>query len=314
MTKYQFGRPKKRIINQDKIAVFLRKIGFEAESIVQEWRHLLAFGKFQGKEAVFKLASTQATAPLTQNEFNWNEAVHLVPEKQHPNFTVPENYSSGYYGKLFYFIAERFMEEPLVSRNSPDLSRATPKIGQIAKMTREIETLSVPSDCAFAQGKKPRKNEPQIPIGHKLLKPTIEWASRIPRDLNKFVAIVEAAKDNLRTASAHGDYVVRQMYQVKDKIGIIDGEHAGNQGPLHYDVAQFYLRLRNDHDGKELAAEYLKKFQNLLLADDSNIFWEELKPVLIQRYIGDLWGASKNEVKLKQLEPLGKEILNDKII
>lgn len=111
MARYQFGRPKKRNINQSKIAEFLRKINFETESIIQEWRHLLAFGKFQGKEAVFKLASTQATAPRTQNEFNWNEAVHLVSKKRHLSFAVPENYSSDYYGKLFYFIAERFTGE-----------------------------------------------------------------------------------------------------------------------------------------------------------------------------------------------------------
>ncbi len=314
MAKYQFGRPKKRNINQEKVVKFLRKIDFEIESVNQEWRHLLAFGKFQGKRAVFKLASTQTTTPRTQNEFNWNEAIHLVSKKQHLSFTVPENYSSGYYDKLFYFIAERFTGKPLANPNSHSLSEVVPKIRQIAKMTREIEVLDIPKNCAFGQAKKHKREESQTPIGHVLLSSATEWASRVPRNLDKFTKIIEAAKDKVRTAPAHGDYVVRQMYQVKDKIGLIDGEHAGNRGPLHYDAAQFYLRLRNDHGGKKLATKYLEEFQNLLSKSDSDIFWEELKPVLIQRYLGDLWGASKNEKRLKQLKPLGTEILNDSII
>lgn len=313
MAEHQYGRPKKRKIDPGAVSKFLKDLGFAVEIIAQEWRHLHAFGKYQGKEAVFKLASTQATSPRTQNEYYWNEAVHLVNESKRPNFTVPTNYSSGYFAKLFYFIAERFMEEPLVARHSNSLVRAIPRIPQIAKATYELENLPIPSDCAFAQTKK-AKRQKQTPVGHQLLKSATEWANQVPRDLTALLAVIDRAKDSLRTSVGHGDFVVRQMYQVNGKIGIIDGEHAGLRGPLYYDVAQFYIRLRHDHEVKDIAQEYLREFRNLLPPPDKQNFWEELKPVLIQRYLGDLWGAAKNPKQLKELEPLGNEILEDQVI
>jgi hypothetical protein len=313
MPKHKFGRPKKHDLDQKVVGTFLSGLGFEIEFITQEWRHLLAFGKYQGKDAVFKLASTQVTSPRTQNEFYWNEAVHLVHNSDHQNFTVPKNYDSGYFGKLFYFIAERFLEEPFVGRNSNDISKVISRIPQIAKATYELENLPIPPDCAFAQPKK-TKRQKQIPVGHKLLQATTEWANQVPRNLDTFLKIIEKSKDNLKTCIGHGDFVIRQMYDVNGKIGLIDGEHAGYRGPLYYDIAQFYIRLRNDYNAKDLAQEYLRKFSNLLLPPDKQTFWEELKPVLIQRYIGDLWGAAKNPDKLNELELLGKEILDNSIV
>lgn len=286
---------------------------FKIESIAQEWRHLHAFEKYQGKDAVFKMASTQTTIPKTQNEFNFNEAFHLTPESSRPNIIVPENFYSGYYSKLFYFIAQRFLGEPLIDRNSTDLNVIAPRITQIAQATFEIGSLLIPSDCAFSQSTKPEPQKKKT-IGESLLSASTEWASQVPKDLNEFLHIIQNSKNSLRTSLGHGDFVPRQLYDVDGKIGVIDGELAGIKGPKYYDVAQFYIRLRNDHDAKELAGQYLNEFKNLLSSSDKKSFWQELKPVLIQRYLGDLWGAAKNPRKLDQLEPLGKEILVDKII
>ena len=62
-----------------------------------------------------------------------------------------------------------------------------------------------------------------------------------------------------------------------------------------------------------IAQDYLKEFSNLLPKSDKQNFWEELKLVLTQRYIGDLWGATKNPKRLKKLEPLGDEILENRL-
>lgn len=313
MPERKYGRPKRRNIDQVAVTKLLKNLGFEIESIAQEWRHLHAFGKYQGKDAVFKLASTQTTSPRTQNEYNWNDAVHLVNESKHPNFTVPQNHSFGYFGKLFYFIAERFMGDPLVDRNSNDFTRAIPRIPQIARATLELENLPIPPDCSFAQTKKTKRKN-KIPVGHKLLQSSTEWANQVPKDLDEYLAVINKSKDFLRTSIGHGDFVIRQMYDVNGQIGIIDGEHAGLKGPLYYDVAQFYIRLRNDHEAKNPAQEYLKELKNLLQPSEQQNFWAELKPVLIQRYIGDLWGAAKNPKRLNELELLGQEILKDGII
>ncbi|PIY80819.1 MAG: hypothetical protein COY80_00920 [Candidatus Pacebacteria bacterium CG_4_10_14_0_8_um_filter_42_14] len=311
MTKNEFPRPRRRTIDQEAISHFLTSLGFQTERITQEWRHLTAFGTFEGKEAVFKLATTLATARYTHNEFNWNTAIHLTPEDKRPNFTVPENFSSGHYGKLFYFIAQRFMEEPFAQAKAPLSNDIKRRIKQIAAMTREIELLSIPSDSEFAKTHALRE---QISIGQKLLKSATEWASQVPRNLDTFLKVIEDSKDTLRTCPAHGDFVIRQMYDIDGKIGLIDGEHAGLEGAYHYDVAQFYIRLRNDHNAPGEAKQYLHDFYDLLSPEDKDSFWQELKPSLIQRYIGDLWGAAKDAQKLDELKQLGQEIINDKIL
>lgn len=313
-TKHKYGRPKRRIINQEKISQFLSCIGFDVESINQEWRNLHAFGKYQGKDAVFKLASTEVTSRKTHNEYYWNEAVHLIAEEKRPDLEVPINYSSGNYGKLFYFIAERFLGEPLVTRSSQDLSRVSPRIKQIAQVTKEIETLPIPANSNFAISQQPEDHS--TPPGHNVLAACIEWASQIPINLDTFLKVIEEAKNHMRTCVGHGDFVIRQMWDVRGKIGIIDGEHAGLQGPLYLDVAQFYIRLRNDQHTPELSRNYLLAFKKLLSFSNQGTFWEELKPILIERYIGDLWGASlkKDHDRLGELTPLGREILNNKII
>lgn len=310
MPKNKYGRPKKRIICQEEVEIFLNNLGFKAELINQEWRHLLAFGKYRNKDAVFKLASTQTTSSGTQNEYYWNEAVHVIPENKRNDFTVPQNYSSGYYGKLFYFISQRFLGKPLGESNSNDLKRAISRISQIARVAYEIKNLTIPQDCTFAK----RKNNKVISAGHQLLQSATEWANHVPKDLSAFLEVIDKSKDVLRTSVGHGDFVVRQMFEIDGKIGIIDGEHAGLEGPLYYDVAQFYVRFRNDYGEKNNARQFLVEFGKLLPASDNQSFWDELKPVLIQRYIGDLWGASKNLQKMEELEPLGIEILENRIL
>ncbi|MGI5826467.1 MAG: hypothetical protein ACOX50_03575 [Patescibacteria group bacterium] len=309
MVKRKYSRPKKRIIDQTGVATFLSEIEFETEKIEQLWRHLIAFGSYQNKPAVFKLASTQKTAIKTQNEYHWNQAVWSVPEAEKLTLIVPENFGFGHYGKLFYFICQWFGGKPLVDYGSPDVSRLAPNIGKVAQISREIMNLDFPSKIAFV---KMHKNPAKV--GDKLLNSAREWASQVPRNLDGFLKVIEDSADSLRVVPQHGDFVARQMYSVGKKIGLIDGEHAGFRGPRYYDSAQFYLRTRVDHQAKELAQEYLRLFKHLLPKSDQEIFWEELKPVLIQRYIGDLWGGAKNPDKLGSLEIIGKEILENRII
>ncbi|OGH47662.1 MAG: hypothetical protein A3A51_03560 [Candidatus Levybacteria bacterium RIFCSPLOWO2_01_FULL_39_10] len=310
MVKRRFPKPRKKEINQEEIKLFFKTIDFEPNKIFQEWRHLLAFGKYQGKASVFKLASTQKTSKYTQNEYKWNDAVCSVPEYEHPNFIVPANYSKGNYGKLFYFIEQFFEGGSLINRNSNDLSKISPKIEQIAKAVSEIIKLPIHKNSEFAKSKSNNKKS----IGERLLNSTLEWASQVPINLDNFLNIIDKNKNNLRTGIAHGDFVPRQLFDVNGKIGVIDGEHAGYKGPLYYDAAWFYLRLRIDHNGRDLAKQFLIDFKNLLSREDQETFWEELKPVLIQRYIGELWGSKNNPKVLGERSIIGKAILGDKIV
>lgn len=305
------GRPKKRIINQEKVLGFLKDIGFQCISITQEWRHVTVFGIYKKRSAVFKLASTQKTGKMTQNEFYWNEAIHSVPQIEHLNFIVPHNFSSGFYEKLFFFIAERFKKQ-IIERNSDDTSRIARKIKQIAQASFEIRSFNIPnsSNLFKTQTSKRKKNT----AGERLLKSATFWAEQVELDLSKFLTVVEQNSKRLRTSPGHGDFSPRQLYDVDRAIGVIDGEHAGISGPLYYDPAWFYIRLRIDHGAKELAKQFLIEYKKFLSKHDQEVFWDEFKPVLIQRYMGELWGARERLINRGDLEVLGEEILQNEII
>jgi hypothetical protein len=239
--------------------------------------------------------------------------VHLVSEKNRSNFTVPENYHCGQWNKLYFFIAEKFEGAAILERNMSISKRVISLLPKISQATYELRMLEIPENCGFSKSRKSVQGK-TVPIGEKLLNSATEWAQQVPRNLDRFLDVIEGNKSGIRTCVGHGDFVIRQMYRVGSKIGVIDGEHAGLWGPMYYDVAQFYIRLRNDHNAKSQSGEFLKLFQKLLSGSDRKNFWNELKPVLIQRYIGDLWGAKKDERKLDDLESLGAEILNDRIL
>jgi len=306
----KYTRPRKRNIDKKSVKDFLGKINFEVEFIEQPWRHVIAHGKFQGKDAVFKLASTLTTSPRTKNEYYWNEAVYLAPSKYRRNFTVPQNFASGEYKKLFYFIAQKFLSDPLIKRGSSELSNVSKNIKQIALATKEIEVLPIPqtSNFAISQNSKTKR-----PVGYGLLSSATQWASQTNLNLDKFLGILDKNKENIRTCVGQGDFVARQMYKIDGKIGIIDGEHAGIRGPLYYDVAYFYIRLTSENDAFDLGKQYLDEFYKLLSNEDKHTFWEQLKPVLIQRYIGNLWD-NKSRSEVEKMQKLGKDILEDKII
>ena len=313
VTKKSFPRPRKRNIDKDEIKKFLKTIDFQPSKIFQEWRHLLAFGEYQGKPTVFKLASTQTTGRHTRNEYHWNEAVNAVPTEHRQHFRIPTNYTKGTWQKLFWFIAEQFPDKPLVKKYETNVFLVSEKLPQITQTTREINTLPLPKGYEFS---KPRNTE--LTIGEKLLNSTTYWAENAPEDLGEFVKIVAKRKKDLRACPNHGDFVPRQLYDLGNKIGLIDGEHAGAFGPLYYDVAQFYLRLRDHHQAPELAHQYLELYRDLLSEKEQAVFWQELKPPLCQRYVGTLWGDSKHtrqkEKRMKKLYELGEEILDDQII
>jgi hypothetical protein len=300
----RYPKPRAKKLNQREVKAFLKNTGFKTEKIIQEWRHLIAFGEYKNKPAVFKLASTKKTSRYTKNEYYWNDVIAEYSHKQNLSFKVPENYSLGEYEGLFYFICEWFFGETLDKEKKYPLEK-------IAQMAHEIISMPRPSVDPPNINSKRRK----MPVGEKLLESATEWSSQVPRNTNGYLKIISNVKDKLKTAPAHGDFTVRAMFALKNnKIGLIDGEHYGYKGPKYYDPAWFYLRTRLEQNALPQAKEFLKIFQTFLPKPEKKIFWEELKPVLTQRFIGHLWGAKNNKEELDKLEIIGEEILTDKII
>ncbi len=307
MKRFKYGRPKKRNINKADLGDFLESIEFRAEKTEQLWRHVLVFGSYRSRAAVLKLASTVVTSKYTENEYRWNEAVWSVDESDRKSFVVPRNLAKGEFRGKFYFIAEKMRGELLV--RDKDLGRLEEKVGQVARVVDEIRRLNFSKDCEFVKRTGKRGES-----GEKLWESTKEWSWRVEADVADLRKEVFRSKDSIRESVGHGDFVPKHLYD-GDKIGVVDGEHAGLTGPMYYDVAQLYLHLRLDYEVSNLAELFLEKFRLLLNKREKNDFWRELKPVLIQRFMGILWGVGKDKRRLKVLmDGLGRQILEDRVI
>lgn len=299
-----FNKHQKRKVNKKELALFLDNLGFETNRVEEHNLNVIAFGKYEQKEAIFKLSSTKENSKRLQNEYNWNEAVHRIPDKKHPSFTIPQNLSCGRFNELFYLIAEKFPNSVL---SEGDLESYLHKL---AKVTLEIRNLDILKNSEFfiaQMNKNPKK------ASYSLLEAAKEWARQIPVNLDHFLNILERSKDSLRFSPGHGGFELKHMFVVGNKIGLIDGELAGILGVMYYDAAFFYMRLRNDFTNHLFAQQYLHKVYNLLPKDEQKTFWEEIRFPLIVRYIGDLWGVTGDKRKLVDLELVGADILKDKI-
>lgn len=313
MKKFRFGRPKIRRLDLHEIERWLPSIGFTAARTTQEWRHVVSFGAFEGKPSVLKLACTQETSRHTRNEKNWNEAIHLTDPEVHPHFTVPRVYADGIWNKLYYFVCDRYADKAIAGLKSFDESRVREWLPTVAKVNREVELLEFPKSCKFVK-KRINSRSSKIPSDQKLILPSREWASLVPRDLSDLIGFLEKVGE-VRTAPAHGDFVLRQMFELGPQmLGLIDGEHAGVRSTLHYDVAQMYIRLISDFNAWDLGHDYLVLFRQQLSKEDRDRFWEDLKPPLIQRFIGDLWGSHNNPKNLDRLMPLKDKILENAVV
>lgn len=305
MAKRKYPKPRAKRLDKKKVRKFLDNLNFGADEIRQEWRHLLAFGKYKNKPSVFKLATTKKTSNYTRNEHYWNDVIKEYKSKKELSFQVPLNYESGQYENgLFYIICEYFPGESLDKADTWPLKK-------IAKMAYEIINMPEPS----ISRPDTHLNQKRQSTGEKLLESSIEWSSQVKGGADKYLKIISDAKDKVKTAPAHGDFTIRQMFLLSNgKIGLIDGEHFGLKGPMYYDPAWFYLRLRIEQHSPNSAKKFLKEFKTLLPSKEQATFWTDLRPVLTQRFIGHLWGAKNNKNELDKLEAIGKEILQGQII
>lgn len=293
---HKFPKPRKKEIDLEKIKRYLAGLGFQTETVFQQWRHVTAIGCYEGKEAVFKMASTQKTGLLTKNEYYWDRAAWGRAK-------VPEAYACGEYEKLFWLIAEKFPGEPASAKDAD--------MRKIANLSWDIEEIKVPAGSEWAKYQEKRH---QMPIGEKLLESAAEWASQVPENLSQYLKVIENAKNNIQTCVGHGDFTARHIYFLKGEAGVIDGEHAGIAGARYYDPAYFYIRACSDEQAFGKGKEFLQEFLKLLPPEKKDTFWEEIKPVLIQRLVGDLWGAQGQRELIVERLVWGKDILEDKIL
>jgi len=255
------------------------------------------------------MATTIKTGKMTKNEFNWNELVGSKLNSKAP-FLVPQNIKHGFFQeKLFFFVSDYFGNKTLADKYPPkvkQLDKWIPKIAQAAFFISKIR-------C------QPKDEQKVQSIGEYLITSASEWASQVSANVQPLLTIIRNSKQRIERRWAHGDFVPWHMYDLKNgKFGLVDAEHGGC-GLRYYDIAYFYVRVRQSLGKKELAKNFLMEFMDLLPKKDKLTFWGDLKPILAQRLMGDFWGAeiglkSKRESELAKCEEFEKDLVEDKIL
>jgi len=307
--KNKFSRPKARKIPFELINDFLGKKGYEVIKIERLWRHITAVVEKDNKRLFFKMATTQKTGRLTENEFNWNKLVNSKLDKKTP-FLIPQGIEHGFFQeKLFFFVSDYFGDRTLADKYPPRTKELSRWIFKIAQASFFINSI----DCQV-------KDKEEIKtIGEFLMPSVLEWSSYIKVDVEPLLKIIKEAKQPVRRCWGHGDFVPWHMYDLKNKkFGLVDSEHGGCK-IRYYDVAYFYTRIRQCLGEKELAKDFLLFFKDLLSDNDKKNFYNDLKPMLCQRLIGSYWEAeigSKKDRKNKgkEYEEYKKDLIEDKII
>jgi len=305
----KFSRPKARKIPLELVTTFLKKKGYQVVKIERYWRHVTAVVERGKKQYFFKMATTIKTGKLTENEFNWNKKVYPQIKSKTP-FVVPKIYEHGLFqGKLFFFISDYFGEQTLADKYPPNpkqLNKWLPQIAQAAYFISQIECQT--------EDKQQKKT-----VSDYLIKAALEWSSQVDVNVRPLLTIIKKANQKAERRWRHGDFVPWHMYDLKKgKFGLVDAEHGGN-GLRYYDVAYFYIRVRQSLGKEEWAKAFLSEFKNLLSKEEKTFFWRDVKPILAERLIGDYWGASigpkaKREEKLKKCEQFKEDLIKERII
>jgi len=305
----KYSRPRAKQIPLNLIREFLNSKDYVVDSLDQQWRHVTGVVRKNHKKLFFKMATTIKTGKMTEVEFFWNDLVNERLPSNAP-FKVPHNVEKGLFDdRLFFFVSEYFGNKTLADKYPSRVKKLVNWISVIARSAHTISSLRQLSED---------ENERQ-PAGENLLESATEWASQLQSDTQFLLEVIKSSSGEIKEIFSHGDFVPWHMYDLgHNKFGLIDSEHGGWK-PKYYDVAYFYLRVRQSLGEKELAKKFLLEFIDLLTENEKITFWSEFKPVLAQRLIGNFWEVEKNHdtgqgIALKRCENLKEDLLKERII
>lgn len=305
----RFPKPRARKIPLDLVKNFLQEKGYVVIKLWQPWRHVIGIVKKADKQLFFKMATTVKIGRMTKNEFFWNELISKKLNLDAP-FLVPKNIEKGLFQeRLFFFISDYFGDRTLADKYPPRTKGLNKWIFKIAKTAYVIGNIN----------HKLNNRQKEKPIGEHLLESATEWSSQLQSDTQPLLEVIRKSRQQVKRAFSHGDFVPWHMYDLKNgKLGLVDAEHGGWKAK-YYDVAYFYLRVRQSLGEKELARKFLLKFIDLLPQEEKSSFWDGLKPVLSQRLVGNFWEVEighemGKDIELQKCEEFKKDLVGDRII
>lgn len=273
-------------IDLNNLKSFLENNGLEVVNLEQPWRNVIGKVKRDSADYFFKLGTNPEISERVHNESVWNKIV--ASQLDIDKYQIPLVQDTGSYRNLFWMTTE-FIEGKLVAARKEvgRLENWLPQIVGLAAQMNSLARIELPRDREF-RGKD---------ANEVLLNKAKGWANEVEHDCQNLLTIImEAPK--LSAALQHGDFVPWHIMITEDhRLALIDGEHANNVYPKHYDAAYFYHRVYTLIERPDLAESFLQLYRDRLPIEEKDTFAECFRPVIAQRIIGGFFDAKMEKVK-----------------
>lgn len=292
-------------------------LGYNVLFINQPWRNVFAILQKNNKKFFFKMASTIGIAEKLKNEISWNEQINCFITKE-MLFCIPKIIDKGTIKignqKLDYYMAEYFEGDFISNKNDCCIDQLKPWINLIISFNYflfNIKNINFYLDNS-------EKNIKDMGVEFYNNKIVNWYSENIDKNLDELLKIahdiIDVYNDNLLGVN-HGDFVPWHIIKQKEKIIIIDGEHASIQKPLFYDSAYFYHRIYTDAENPIAAKLYLKNFFKKLDNNTKKLFNKIFRIVLATRTVGGFWDAKNKNIKdFCYHQSLKKDIIENKLL
>lgn len=293
-----------------KVSDFFHELGYEVNNIQQQWRHVHGSVEKQGRKHFFKLASTKGIGKRTQNEVSWNTQVtEQIEKKKIVSFTVPKIHETGWYGELFYYLSDLHEGEMLISPSLPTAAETAPRwIPTVVEMNLFLLNLE---NITFLRDNETAMLEDKWPSYWQMYENWYEETQETA--LQPVLEEVKQLERLLVSGINHGDFVPWHMILEKDRLVLIDGEHASSRTPRYYDIVYFYHRIYTKGKLPDLAKIYLQQISRTIERSKEDHFRETFRALLASRIIGGWWDhkVQHDGSEIAFHEALLQDFLND---
>jgi hypothetical protein len=224
-----------------------------------------------------------------KNEVSWNEKIGQEIKKSGIEFfTVPDIITTGEFEDNFYYISKYYKGKQISTVRPIDNSNLKFWIPNIIEIN--LFLLSLESNITFDRDKNKKSI---IQNWDSYLEKIQGWITESKRDdLEEVFKVILEFKDTYEPGINHGDFVPWHMIHYKDKIVLVDAEHASSKSPKYYDVLYFFHRVYTATNAPDLAKFYLETLRNQL-QEERPMFEKSIRPILASRIIGGFWDAVK---------------------
>lgn len=254
-------------IDLEKVKSFFTLKGYTILNFIDAQRHVCAIVEKAHQKYFLKLSTSEGISVVTENEAKWNDQASDL-------LSIPKSYDRGYFNNKYFYLITSFFDGPVLT--SQVIQAQIDKIIDLSEKIMGLDIADLPSD-SYNLGKNYKQ---------KFINKTRLHFESIPKSvrdeylLENTFGEIQSGNDHINQSPRHGDFAPWHMIFSNNKINLIDGEHAMNQGVKYYDIAYFIQRVYAVSKEKILAQDIYKKIIN------RNYDKRGLKIVLLARAIG----------------------------